>query len=72
MVPFPISAETDQWGNTLAVIGRSSRATIEKAQAELDVINQQLHQAYPERGTGFGAKLTALQEQITGRFHRRS
>jgi predicted permease len=71
LVPFPITQETDRWGNTLAVIGRlKPGATIAGAQAEFDLINQQLKQAHPERGTRFGAKLTALQEQISGRFRR--
>jgi len=70
LLPFPIAPETDRWGNTLAVIGRlKPGVTVEKAQAEFDLINQQLRQAHPERWT-FGAKLTGLQEQISGRFRR--
>src|SRR5262245_26927072 len=71
LVPFPITAETDRWGNTLAVIGRlKAGVTAEKAQAEFDLINQQLKSAFPERGTEFGAKLSALRGQISGRFRR--
>ena len=71
IVPFPISQETDRMGNTLAIIGRlKPGATIGQAQAEFDLINRQLKQAHPERGSGFGARLTALQEQISGRFRR--
>jgi len=71
IVPFPISQETDRMGNTLAIIGRlKPGATIGQAQAEFDLINRQLRQAHPERGSGFGARLTALQEQISGRFRR--
>ena len=70
LVPFPITQETDRWGNTLAVIGRlKPGVTIAQAQAELDLINQQLRQAHPERWT-FGARVTGLQEQISGRFRR--
>ena len=70
LLPFPISPETDRWGNTLAVIGRlKPGATIEKARAEFELINQQLRQAHPERWV-FGARLTSLQEQISGRFRR--
>jgi putative ABC transport system permease protein len=70
LTPFAISDETDRWGNTLTVIGRlKPGATVRKAQAEFDLIVQQLRRAHPERG-GFGARLTSLQEQISGRFRR--
>jgi len=66
--PFPISDETDRWGNTLSMIGRlRPGATIESAQADLDVINQQLEEADPDRW-GLGATVTGLQNQIAGNF----
>jgi putative ABC transport system permease protein len=69
LMPFPISPETDRWGNTLSIIGRLKPGiTVEKAQAEFDLINQQLKEAHPERGTTFGARMTNLQEQVSGRF----
>jgi predicted permease len=68
--PFPISEETDRWGNTLAVIGRLAPETsIPEAQADLDLINRQLQQADPGRW-GLGAAVTGLQQHITGRFQR--
>jgi predicted permease len=68
--PFPISDETDQWGNTLAVIGRLAPGmSAEKAQADLELVNRQLQQADPARW-GLGAEVTGLQQQITGRFRR--
>ncbi|MBS1788102.1 MAG: ABC transporter permease [Acidobacteria bacterium] len=71
LVPFPLTQETNRWGNTLAVIGRlKPGVTIEQAQAEFDLINQQLKQAHPERGNRFGARVTGLQAQISGRFRR--
>ncbi len=70
VVPFPITAETDRWGNTLAVLGRlKPGVSIGSAQAEFDVINRQLREAHPERWT-FGARLTPLQQHLTGRFRR--
>lgn len=70
VTPFPLTQETDRWGNTLAVIGRlKPGVTMAQAQAELDLLNQQLKQAHPERWT-WGAKLTGLQEQISGKFRR--
>ena len=69
LVPFPITEETDRWGNTLAVIGRlKPGASLRQAQAEFDLINRHLREEHRERGRGFGARMTPLQEQISGRF----
>jgi putative ABC transport system permease protein len=68
VTPFPISDETDRQGNTLAMIGRlAPGASIDTAQAELDVINQQLLDDEPGR-RGLGAHVSGLQEQLTGPF----
>jgi predicted permease len=68
LTPFPISDETDRWGNTTSMIGRlAPGASIESAQAELDLINAQLAEAEPERW-GLGARVTGLQSQIGARF----
>ena len=70
IVPFPLTPETDRWGNTLAVMGRlKPGVSIKQAQAEFDVINDQLRREHPERFV-FGAKFTPLQEHLTGRFRR--
>src|ERR1019366_4794005 len=70
LVPFPLTPETDRWGNTLAVMGRlRPSVSVRQAQAEVDVINQQIRLANPDRWT-FGARLTAMQEYLTGRFRR--
>ena len=70
LVPFPITPETDRWGNTLAVLGRlRPNVSVRQAQAEFDLINAQIRRAHPDRWT-FGAKITPLQEQLTGRFRR--
>jgi predicted permease len=66
--PFPISDETDRWGNTLSMIGRlKPGSTLESSQAELDVMVQQLQEADPNRW-GLGAVVSGLQEQISGGF----
>ena len=66
--PFPISDETDQWGNTLSMIGRlRSGATIEGAQADLDRVNAQLQEAEPDRW-GLSAVVTGLSDQISQNF----
>lgn len=70
LVPFPITDETDRWGNTLAVIGRlKPGVTVPKAQAEFDLLCRQLLSAHKDRWT-FGARLDGLQEQVSGRFRR--
>jgi len=54
----------------MAVIGRlKSGISVSQAQTEFEVLNQQLRRAHPERGN-FGARLSPLREQITGRFRR--
>ena len=71
LTPFPIADETDRWGNTLAIIGRLKPATgVRQAQAEFDLLVQQLRRAHPERGTRFGAHLASLTDHISGRFHK--
>jgi predicted permease len=71
LAPFPVAKELDGMGNTLAVVGRlKPGVNIPQAQAEFDALNQLLKQAFPERGTGFGARLAGLQKQINGRFQR--
>ena len=57
-------------GDTLAVLGRlKPHVTVAQAQAEFEVINDQIRRAHPDRWT-FGAKITALHTYLTGRFHR--
>jgi predicted permease len=66
--PFPISDETDRWGNTLAMIGRlRPGVSIQGAQADLDRMSRQLEEAQPDRW-GLGAVVTPLREQIAGGF----
>jgi putative ABC transport system permease protein len=66
--PFPISDETDRWGNTLAIIGRlKPGVTIAGAKADLDRVNAQLKQADPNRW-GLGAIVSGLRDHIAGGF----
>lgn len=69
--PFPLTQETDRWGNTLSIIGRlKPGVSIESAQAEMNVVVSALHKEHPERGDWWGAKLTGLQEQVSGRLRK--
>jgi len=68
LLPFPISDETDNQGNTLAIIGRlRPGATVGSSQADLDRIVGHLQEADPERW-GLGAVVSDLQEQVSGGF----
>ncbi|MCG8460171.1 MAG: ABC transporter permease, partial [Holophagales bacterium] len=68
LLPFPISDETDAWGNTLAMVGRlAPGATVTSAQADLERVIDGLQQADPERW-GLGASVSGLQEHISGPF----
>ena len=68
LLPFPISDETDRWGNTMAMIGRlEPGATVQTAQADLDGIVRRLKEEQPQRW-GLGAVVSGLQEHVSGRF----
>ena len=68
LLPFPISPETDNWGNTLSIVGRlRPGATPETAQADLDRVIRGLQEADPQRW-GLAAVVSPLQEQISGPF----
>jgi predicted permease len=66
--PFPLSAETNRWGNTMAIIGRLKPGiTPARAQAELTILAEQITKAHPERND-FGGKLSLLAEHVSGRI----
>jgi len=73
LTPFPISPvgqEADRQGNTLVILGRMKPGvSVTQAQAELDLVNEQLKTDDPERW-GLSAVVTEMQEKITGRFRR--
>src|SRR6202040_2609696 len=48
--PFPLTPETNRWGNTLAIVGRlKPGASVKSAQAEATVLGKLIKQAHPER-----------------------
>jgi predicted permease len=64
--PFPLSPETNRWGNTMAMIGRlKPGATAARAQAEVRVLAQQMRREHPERN-GFEGIVKPLSEQVSG------
>jgi predicted permease len=65
---FPLSAETNRWGNTMAMIGRlKPGVTAAQAQAETRTIASELTRAHPERNT-FEGFVTPLADQVNGRM----
>src|SRR5206468_10065996 len=47
--PFPLSPETNRWGNTMAMIGRlKPGAYAQSAQAEIRILAGQITAAHPE------------------------
>ena len=66
--PFPLSPETNRWGNTMAIIGRLKRGvTVSRAQAEIKILAEQLNKAHPERN-GFEGHVTLLGDHVSGRL----
>ena len=66
--PFPLSDETNAWGNTMAMIGRlAPGATPQQAQAEVRTIAQQLTKENPRRNSIEG-HVTPLAEHVSGRM----
>ncbi len=71
VTPFPLTPETAQWGNTVFGIGRlRPGVTVEQAQAELTVINEQLRTGSLSipKGWNFGADVSALDSSLRGGF----
>jgi predicted permease len=66
--PFPLSPETNRWGNTLAIIARlKSGVTVDSARAELRILVPQITRAHPERNS-FEGNLRLLNERVSGRM----
>lgn len=66
--PFPLSKETDRWGNTVALIGRlKSGTTLRRAQAEASALAQQIAKDDPQRNT-FTPDLSLLKQHVSGQL----
>ena len=64
LLPWPISDETDNWGNTTTMVARlTPGVSIPAAQAEVESVISALEQADPERW-GLGGRISGLQERI--------
>jgi len=66
--PFPLSKETDAWGNTMAMIGRlSPGASLATARAETSILGALATKA-DKNGNGFEPRLRLLSEHVSGRI----
>jgi predicted permease len=66
--PFPLTPETNRWGNTLAVIGRLKPvATAQSAQAEFTVLAKHISHDHPERND-IEPALSPLAAHVSGRL----
>ena len=66
--PFPLTPETNRWGNTLAVVGRlKPGATAQSAQAEFTILSKRITHDHPERND-IDASLTPLASHVSGRL----
>src|SRR5205823_834743 len=66
--PFPLTAETNRWGNTLAIVGRlKPGVSVRNAQAELTVLAEQIRREHPERNN-LEPQLMLLPNHVSGRL----
>ena len=66
--PFPLSPETNRWGNTMAIIGRlKPGVSVAKAGAEVRILASQFSKAHPERND-FEGHVVSLSEHVSGRL----
>jgi predicted permease len=66
--PFPLSQETNRWGNTMAMIGRlAPGASVDQARVEIRTVAGQISAEHPERNRFLGAVVRPLADQVSGR-----
>jgi putative ABC transport system permease protein len=66
--PFPLTPETNRWGNTLSIVARMRHgATVQSAQAEATLLAKLDKQAHKERND-FEPKVSSLTNHVSGRL----
>jgi predicted permease len=66
--PFPLSEETNRFGNTLSLIGRLKPGmTAEAAQAEVTALAARFERERPNRNT-FRPRVSMLRDRVSGEF----
>jgi predicted permease len=65
--PFPLSPETNRWGNTMAIVGRlKPGVSAPQAQAEVKILGAQLNAAHLANRNDFEGWVTPLKEHVSG------
>jgi predicted permease len=68
-LPFPLTRETNRWGNTLAIVGRlKPGAKLSRAQAEATILSKQFTEAHKSDRNDFAARLSFLREHVSGQI----
>src|SRR5262245_56409972 len=66
--PFPLSQETNRWGNTMALVGRlKPGVTAAQAHAEVQSLGVTMTREHPERNT-FEGFVKPLADQVNGKM----
>jgi predicted permease len=66
-IPWPLTDETNRWGNTMSTIGRLKLgATVENARPEFTLLAKQMEIQHPERNPVV-PRLTPVDQRINGR-----
>jgi predicted permease len=66
--PFPLTKETNRWGNTLAIVGRLKPGVgLGAAKAEIAILADQLTKAHAGENS-FEGRLSSLAEHVSGRL----
>jgi predicted permease len=66
--PFPLSPETNRWGNTMAMIGRlKPGVTAARAHAEITALAPQMRREHPERNNFVGV-VRPLADHVSGKI----
>ena len=66
--PFPLTPETNKWGNTLSIVGRMKPGvTLKSAQAEATVLAKLDKEVHKERND-FEPKVYALTQHVSGKL----
>lgn len=66
--PFPLSPETNRYGNTLAIIGRLKQGvSIGSALQDLRILSARISKAHRERND-FAPRVQTLKERVSGRL----
>ena len=68
VTPFPLTPETNRWGNTMAMIGRlKPGVSVATAQAELTIVGERLSRAHRADRNNFTGVLSPLTSHVNGK-----